>query len=65
MTQETQQEQTVLTLELTLDQVNFVFGALGKLPTESGAWMIRQIIANQIQPQLPEKTETTEEQTVQ
>jgi len=63
--QETQpQEPIVIQLTLNLDQVNFILGALGKLPTESGAWIVRNIVGQQAQQQveaLNSEQETTEE----
>ena len=46
------QEPVFVNLNLTLEQVNFVLNSLGKLPTETGAWIVRQIIANQAQTQV-------------
>jgi hypothetical protein len=57
------QEPTVLQLTLNLEQINFVLGALGKLPTESGAWVLRQIIGHQAQQQIETLSENKEETT--
>lgn len=70
MTQETQTQQVeqkepiFISLNLTLEQVNFIINSLGKLPTESGAWIIRQIVGSQAQEQfdvIQSETEDTEE----
>jgi hypothetical protein len=57
MTQETQTQQVEqqpisVNLNLTLEQINFVMGALGKLPTETGAWIVLQVIRSQAQTQI-------------
>ena len=56
MTEQVQQqndlETSVFNLSLSLEQISFIQGALGKLPTETGAWMVRQLIASQIGPQV-------------
>lgn len=56
MTEQAQQqndlETPVFNLSLSLDQISFIQGALGKLPTETGAWMVRQLIASQVSPQV-------------
>jgi hypothetical protein len=62
------QEPIVVQLTLNVDQVNFILGALGKLPTESGAWIIRNIVGQQAQDQLDAlkpKEETTEEVSIE
>lgn len=46
-----QQEQITISLYLTLEQVNFIINSLGKLPTETGAWIVRQIVSSQAQEQ--------------
>lgn len=51
---ETQQQPIFLTLQLNLAQIDFIQNALGKLPTESGAWQVQQIINSQAVPQLEE-----------
>lgn len=53
----------MITLNLTLDQVNGILTILGKAPYENSAELIHEI-RNQAIPQLPkeeEKTETTKE----
>ena len=69
-TQEAQQpkEPIVVTLSLNLDQVNFILGALGKLPTESGAWIVRSVVGQQAQQQVDaikaqQESESTSETT--
>lgn len=65
MTQETQQqEQEVqqqepifVTLSLNLEQVNFILNALGKLPTETGAWGLMQRVSQQVHKQLDATSE--------
>jgi len=49
MTDQTTQSQLVVSLDLTVEQINVVLGALGKLPTESGVFPLRQFIAQQAQ----------------
>jgi len=70
MTQETQTQQVKeqqpisVNLNLTLEQINFVMGALGKLPTETGAWIVLQVIRSQAQTQIESlhpQEEVTEE----
>ena len=64
MSEQLEQQIPTVNLVLNLEQVNFVQAALGKLPTETGAWIVRQIIAGQVNPQVealqaqqPEQTE--------
>jgi hypothetical protein len=61
--QQTEKQDPIsIQLSLNLDQVNFILGALGKLPTESGAWIVRQIVGQQAQQQVETlQTETTKE----
>lgn len=62
------QEPIVVQLTLNVDQVNFILGALGKLPTESGAWIIRNVVGQQAQQQLDAlkpQEETTEEVSIE
>lgn len=65
MTQETQQteqqEQVVVTLSLNVTQINFILESLGKMPTDTGAWIVRQIVATQAQSQLGSQQESEEE----
>ena len=60
---EQKQEPIILQLTLNLDQINFILGALGKLPTESGAWVVRQVVAQQAQQQVQELTEKEDTET--
>lgn len=53
-------EPVFLNISLTVDQINAVIGSLGKLPTESGVWMLRQYIINQAQAQIDELPQTEE-----
>jgi hypothetical protein len=48
----TQQEPVIIQLVLNFEQVNAVVGALGKLPTETGVWPLRQVIVDQTNQQL-------------
>lgn len=47
-------------MKLNVDQVNVVLTALGEMPAKSGAGMIMNEIINQVKPQIPEETESTE-----
>jgi hypothetical protein len=47
-----QQEPVIIQLVLNFEQVNAVVGALGKLPTETGVWLLRQVIVDQTNQQL-------------
>jgi hypothetical protein len=49
MTEQTAQSQVVVSVELTVEQINVVLSALGKLPTETGVFPLRQFIAQQAQ----------------
>ena len=49
MTEQTAQSQVVVSLDLTVEQINVVLSALGKLPTETGVFPLRQFIAQQAQ----------------
>jgi hypothetical protein len=51
---EKEQAQPILQLALSLDAVNVILSALGKLPTESGVFPLRMMIAEQAQAQLNE-----------
>lgn len=46
-----------LNLELTLDEVNGIIGALGELPAKTNAMALIQKIQGQIIPQLPKPEE--------
>jgi hypothetical protein len=52
--QQTQQPSPVLTLQLNVEQINAVLGALGKLPTETGVWPLMRVINDQASAQLQE-----------
>lgn len=47
-----QQEPIIIQLVLNFEQVNAVVSALGKLPTETGVWPLRQVIVDQTNQQL-------------
>ncbi len=49
-------------LNLTIEQVNTVLGALGELPIKSGAGALVGLIIEQAQPQVPAQEETTKEE---
>ena len=49
---EVTQEPIIIQLVLNFEQVNAVVGALGKLPTETGVWPLRQVIVDQTNQQL-------------
>lgn len=51
-TQEVAQEPVIIQLVLNFEQVNAVVNAVGKLPTETGVWPLRQIIIDQTNQQL-------------
>lgn len=46
-----------LNLELTLDEVNGIIGALGELPAKTNAMALIQKIQTQVVPQLPKPEE--------
>ena len=48
-------EPVKLNLELTLDEVNGIIGALGELPTKTNAMFLVQKIQAQAAPQLPKE----------
>lgn len=50
-----------VTLKLTVDQVNAILTAISEMPIKSGMGLLAQSIINQVQPQLPEQTETKTE----
>ena len=59
MTEQTQQPEVaqqpdpvIIQLVLNFEQVNAVVNALGKLPTETGVWPLRQVIVDQTNQQL-------------
>ena len=43
----------MITLELSVDEVNAVLNVLGELPTKSGAWPLIVKIKEQAEPQVP------------
>jgi hypothetical protein len=43
----------VITLELSVEEVNAVLNVLGELPTKSGAWPLIVKIKEQAEPQVP------------
>lgn len=60
-----QKQPIVVTLQLTVSQVNAILLGLGELKTNSGVWPLTQNILQQVQPQLPVEETTETEQTVQ
>jgi hypothetical protein len=59
MTEQSQQPEVVqqpdpviIQLVLNFEQINAVVNALGKLPTETGVWPLRQVIVDQTNQQL-------------
>ena len=59
MTEQTQQPEVsqqpdpiIIQLVLNFEQINAVVNALGKLPTETGVWPLRQVIVDQTNQQL-------------
>jgi hypothetical protein len=65
--QQTQQTSPVLTLQLNVEQINAVLGALGKMPTETGVWPLMRVINDQASAQLQEmqSQQSAEETTAQ
>lgn len=68
MTEQTQQSEVaqqpvIIQLVLNFEQVNAVVNALGKLPTETGVWPLRQVIVDQTNQQLAalEQSQQTEQ----
>lgn len=45
-----------MSLELTVDEVNYVIGVLGELPSKSGVYPLIMKIQQQAQAQLSEET---------
>ena len=43
----------MITLELSVEEVNAILGVLGDLPTKSGAWPLIVKIKEQAEPQVP------------
>jgi len=50
----------MISLHLTVEEVNAILGTLGQLPTASGAWPLVVKIKEQAEPQLPAQTEEAE-----
>ena len=48
-------DQTLITLNLELHEVNGIIAALGELPTKTNAFLLIQKIADQAKPQLPKE----------
>jgi hypothetical protein len=48
-------DQTPITLNLELHEVNGILAALSELPIKTNAMFLIQKIAGQVQPQMPEK----------
>jgi hypothetical protein len=46
-------------LKLTIEEVNYVIGVLGELPSKSGAWPLIIKIKEQGEKQVPKPDETT------
>jgi len=53
--------QTLIKLELTLEEVNGIMVSLGDLPTKTNAFMLIAKINGQVQPQLPKEEAPAEE----
>lgn len=53
-------DQTPITLNLELHEVNGILAALGELPIKSNAMFLIQKIQAQAQPQLPKEVEKSE-----
>jgi len=47
-----QPDPVIIQLVLNFEQINAVVNALGKLPTETGVWPLRQVIVDQTNQQL-------------
>ena len=50
----------MISLHLTVEEVNAILGTLGQLPTSSGAWPLVVKIKEQAEAQLPAQTEEAE-----
>jgi hypothetical protein len=48
----------VITLELTVEEVNAILGVLGEMPTKSNAWPLVVKIKEQAEPQLDSEAES-------
>ena len=67
MTEQTQQPEVaqvpvIIQLTLNFEQVNAIVNAVGKLPTETGVWPLRQIIIDQTNQQLLARESAKSEQ---
>jgi len=56
-----EQQTPILTLQLNVDQINAVLGALGKLPTETGVWPLMRLINDQATSQLQSMQQETQQ----
>lgn len=53
MNDETMEQQPIIVnLNLNLNQVGFILGALDDMKTGTGAWMVRNAIVEQVNPQI-------------
>ena len=50
---------SMIKLELTIEEINGILGVLGDLPTKTGAWVLLNKIKERSQPQV-QKEETSE-----
>ncbi len=50
----------MISLHLTVEEVNAILGTLGQLPTSSGAWPLVVKIKEQAEAQLPAQSEEAE-----
>lgn len=48
----------MITLELTVEEVNAILGVLGEMPTKSNAWPLVVKIKEQAEPQLDSEVES-------
>lgn len=48
----------MITLELTVEEVNAILGVLGEMPTKSNAWPLVVKIKEQAEPQLNSEVES-------
>jgi len=51
------EENFVIKLELSVEEVNAILNVLGELPTKSGAWPLVMKIKEQAEPQVPPPAE--------
>ena len=55
MNNETMEQQPIIVnLTLNLNQIGFILGALDDMKTGTGAWMVRNAIVEQVNPQIQE-----------